>query len=328
LAKRLAAYVVVLFAATLINFVIPRLIPGDPIRVVIARLEMRGRQGFSEDLVLQYTHMFGLDKDLFTQFTNYMTQMLRGNLGLSISWFPSSVQEVIGRALPWTLYLMFTSVIISWVIGNVLGAIIGWQRDSKLARAILPAALVLGTIPYYMLAISLAFFFAYTIPLFPATGSSSIGIIWHGISLGYIADLIWHSVLPVLSIVISSVGWWMMSMKAMIANVLGEDYIMLARAKGMKTSVILRKYALRNALLPQVTGLAMTIGQTMSGALLTEVVFAYPGLGWLLYNAITNLDYPVIQGVVLLIIFTISTAVLLMDLLYPIIDPRIRYGEK
>lgn len=285
-------------------------------------------QGFDESLVVQYTHIFGLDKDLFTQYVSYMTQLFHGNLGLSISWFPTTVQDVIATALPWTLFLMGTSLVISWTIGNILGAVLAWLRNSKLTNALLPVALVLGTVPYYIMAITLVFFFAYAIPLFPAAGNFSSNMIWTGISLGYIWDVIRHSILPILSIVISSIGWWMMSMKAMMGNVLGEDYIMLARAKGLKPITILRKYALRNALLPQVTGLALTLGQIMSGALLIEVVFSYPGLGWLLYTAITNLDYPVIQGIVLLIIFTISTAVLIMDLLYPLVDPRIRYGEK
>ena len=327
LAYRILTYVLVLIVAFSINFLIPRLIPGSPIRSIISRLERRGQRVGGQAVVQTYIHMFGLEGDLLTQYLNYLGQLFQGNLGISISWFPTPVQTLILRSLPWTIGLLLTATIVSWVAGNLLGGLIGWMGESKITKIVFPIALVLSTIPYYLLAILLVFLFAFIFPIFPTGGGASVDIIWQGFSLQYMLDILRHSILPMLSIIISSIGWWLLSMRAMMINVLEEDYVMLAELKGLKRSTIFIKYGFRNALLPQVTGLAMSIGNIMGGALLTEVIFAYPGVGWLLYTAIANLDYPVIQGIVLLIIFSVCTAVLIIDVLYPLIDPRIRLGE-
>lgn len=326
LAQRFVTFVGVVFFAIFINFLIPRLMPGDPISIIIARLSFQGATYGSEELVEEYKKLFGLDKDVFTQFVCYIRELLRGNLGYSIMNFPTRVDELILKALPWTIGLLSVTTVLSWVIGSILGALAGWKGEkSKVWGYLAPVALLFQLMPYFMLAIILVYLFAYLIPIFPMSGAYSVGRI-PTFSLDFILDVIKHSILPALSILISSLGWWFLSMRSMIIMIKGEDYILMAEAKGLPEKQILWGYAFRNALLPQVTGLALALGNIVGGALLTEIVFAYPGMGWLLYNAIVNLDYPVIQGVVLVIVLSVCFATFLIDVIYPLVDPRVRYG--
>ena len=326
LAQRLLSFGGVVLVALLINFIIPRIMPGDPITTIIMRLSFQGAMYGTEELVEEYKRMFGLDKDWFTQFICYLRELLHGNLGYSIVNFPTKVSDMIAKALPWTIGLLSVTTVISWALGSVIGAIAGWKGEkSKFWGYLAPIALVFQIIPYFMLAIILVFLFAYLIHIFPMSGAYSVGRI-PTMSLDFILDVIWHSILPALSIIISSLGWWFLSMRSMIIMTKGEDYILMAEAKGLPEREILWRYAFRNALLPQVTGLALALGNIVSGALLTEIVFAYPGMGWLLYNAIVNVDYPVIQGVVLIIVLSVCTATFIIDVIYPLIDPRVRYG--
>jgi len=326
LAQRLLSFGGVVLVALLINFIIPRIMPGDPITTIIMRLSFQGAMYGTEELVEEYKRMFGLDKDWFTQFICYLRELLHGNLGYSIVNFPTKVSDMIAKALPWTIGLLSVTTVISWALGSVIGAIAGWKGEkSKFWGYLAPIALVFQIIPYFMLAIILVFLFAYLIQIFPMSGAYSVGRI-PTMSLDFILDVIWHSILPALSIIISSLGWWFLSMRSMIIMTKGEDYILMAEAKGLPEREILWRYAFRNALLPQVTGLALALGNIVSGALLTEIVFAYPGMGWLLYNAIVNVDYPVIQGVVLIIVLSVCTATFIIDVIYPLIDPRVRYG--
>ncbi|MCX8161844.1 MAG: ABC transporter permease [Candidatus Bathyarchaeota archaeon] len=212
----------------------------------------------------------------------------------------------------------------SWSIGSLLGAIAGWKGGkSKIGKAMGLMALVLSNIPYYLLAIIMVFLLAYLIPIFPPSGGYTAGRI-PSLSLEFILDVIYHSILPALCIIISGMGWWFLSMRSLIVNIKSEDFIILAEAKGLPDTEIMRSYALRNSLLPQVTGLAMALGNIFSGALLTEIIFAYPGIGWKLYTAIVNLDYTVIQGAILFIVLSVSTATFIVDVIYPLIDPRVR----
>ena len=326
LLQRLLSFAGVVFIAILINFIIPRIMPGDPISSILMRLSFQGATYGTEELVEEYKKMFGLDKDIFTQFICYLRELLRGNLGYSILNFPTRVDELIARSLPWTIGLLSVTTILSWVLGSVIGAIAGWRGEkSKFWGYLAPIALVFQIVPYFMLAIILVYLFAYLVPVFPMSGAYSVGRI-PTMSLEFVLDVIKHSILPALSILISSLGWWFLSMRSMIVMTKGEDYILMAEAKGLKEKEILWGYAFRNALLPQVTGLALALGNIVSGALLTEIVFAYPGVGWLLYNAIVNVDYPVIQGVVLMIVLSVCTATFIIDIIYPLIDPRVRYG--
>jgi len=323
--ERTIMLVIVILFALLINFIIPRLSPGDPIGATLARLRSYGLTLKSEEIVNQYKELFGLDRDVFTQFIFYVREVLRGNLGYSISSFPAKVEDIILRSLPWTLFLLGFSVIISWVLGTIIGGVVGWIGEkSKVTKVLSFVALSLYVTPYYILALILVFIFAYLLKWFPVSGAYSSILVLSKLDLNTLMDVIRCSLLPSLSIIISSMGWWILSMKSMITNVKYEDYMILAEAKGLSNIRIMWKYAFRNALLPQITGLALSLGNIFSGAMLTEVIFAYPGLGWILYNSIISADYPVIQGVTLLVIIGVGVATYILDIIYPLVDPRIR----
>lgn len=324
LVRRFVTYATVMVIALLVNFIIPRLAPGNPIRSYIARLAVSGSATANEELVEAYIKRFGLDKDLSTQFVSYIQQVLRGDLGISYTHFPANVNEMVGRNLPWTIGLLVTTTAISFALGNIMGALLGWKGTSRVAKAFIPFALIFSQIPYYLLAMILSFLFIFLLPIFPTAGGYTTGTT----GLGFIVSVMWHSTLPALSIVLSSIGWWALSMRSLMINVLGEDYLLFAEAKGLKSRRIFTRYALRAAIQPQLTSLAMAFGSIMSSIVITEVIFAYPGLGWLLYDGIVNLDYNLIQGIVLIIIFVVSTGILVVDLINPLIDPRICYEER
>ena len=326
--KRVVAYLITLVAAFTVVFLISHLAPGDPIGAILQQMSLRGQQSPAADqLVAAYREMFGLNGNLFQQYVSYITQVFQGNLGLSLAFFPSPVSGLIMRALPWTIGLLTVTVILSWILGNLIGALIGWFKDSKVNAVIAGISLVLSRIPYYVLAVVLILVFASLIPIFPSTGAMSMGAVPE-LSGRFILDVLYHAALPALSIILASLGGWVIGMRSLMINIQGEDYILFAEAKGLKGSAIMMRYAARNAMLPQVTGLALSLGYIVSGALLTEAIFAYPGLGNLYITALGLNDYNLIQGMTLLIIFTVLTANLVIDLLYPLVDPRIRYGEK
>ena len=324
--RRLIAYLLTVVIAITANFFIPRLIPGDPISALIDQMAQHGEvvSGGAE-IVAAYKEQFGLDGTWLEQYFRYLWSLLRGDLGPSIMAFPTTVQELLVTALPWTMGLLLVATVISWVLGNLLGAIVGWRRDSKVNSAIVVLSLGLNQIPYYFVALLLVFFFSYNLSIFPSSGGFRlIGGRPEGLQMVW--DIIYHATLPALSIVISSVGFWVITMRSMILTTLGEDYILLAEAKGLKRSVIMTRYALRNALLPQVAAFGIVLGFVMNGSILTETIFNYPGLGALLLSAIGNLDYNLLQGILLLTILSVLTANLILEILYPIIDPRISHG--
>ena len=326
IARRLIAYLLTVIIAITANFFIPRLIPGDPISALIDQMAQHGEvvSGGAE-IVAAYKEQFGLNGTWMEQYFRYLWSLLRGDLGPSIMAFPTTVQELLVTALPWTMGLLLVATVISWVLGNLLGAMVGWRRDSKVNSALVVVSLGLNQIPYYFVALLLVFFFSYNLSIFPSSGGFSlIGGRPEGMRMVW--DIIYHATLPALSIVISSVGFWVITMRSMILSTLGEDYILLAEAKGLKRQVILNKYALRNALLPQVAAFGIALGFVMNGSILTETIFNYPGLGALLLSAIGNLDYNLLQGILLLTILAVLTANLILEILYPLIDPRISHG--
>lgn len=325
LSGRFLIFVLTIFISVTIVFLVPRLVPGDPLFAVLSKLaEMGGSRG-DPALVEEYRKLFGLDQPILTQYLSYLRELARGNLGYSIANFPATVAELLMRALPWTIGLLTIATLISWVVGTFIGAVAGWGGEkSKISKVLVPLALGLYTIPYYILAIILVFLFAYVWRVFPISGGYTPGFPIK-FSLPFVLDVIEHSMLPALSILLISLGWWFLSMRSMIVLLQGEDYILLAQAKGLSGRRILWRYAFRNALLPQMTGLAIALGHIVSGAIITEKIFAYPGLGWLLYTSITELDFPTIQGGVLLVIISVAAANFIIDLICPLIDPRIKY---
>lgn len=325
--ERLAIFAATVFVSITIVFFMPRLVPGDPLGAVMSRLASVGGSMSGQELIQEYRRRFGLDKSLMEQYFSFLSQLARGDLGYSILSFPSRVTELIANAVPWTIGLLSLTTIISWVLGTLVGAIVGWTGGrNRFSQILVPLALLLYTTPYYILAIILIYLFAFYWPIFPLSGAYEFGA-RPDFSLDFITDVIHHGTLPALSIVLVSLGWWFLSMRSLIIAEQGADYIMWAEAKGLKSRRIFWAYAFRNALLPQATGLALSFAHVIGGALITEAIFAYPGIGFLIYNSIKGSDFPVIQGSVLLIIVSVAVANFAMDMIYPLIDPRIRTGS-
>ncbi len=326
--ERLVIFAATVFVSITIVFFMPRLVPGDPLGAVMSRLASVGGSMSGQELIQEYRRRFGLDKSLIEQYFSFLSQLARGDLGYSILSFPSRVTELIATAVPWTIGLLSLTTIISWVLGTLAGAIVGWTGGrNRFSRILVPFALLLYTTPYYILAIILIYLFAFYWKLFPLSQAYDQGT-RPEFSFEFIMDVIHHGTLPALSIVLVSLGWWFLSMRSLIIAEQGADYIMWAEAKGLKPRRIFWAYAFRNALLPQTTGLALSFAHIIGGALITEAIFAYPGIGFLIYNSIKGSDFPVIQGGVLLIIVSVALANLAMDMIYPLIDPRIRTGSR
>ena len=326
LLRRLLQLVIVLWAAATINFLLPRLSPGNPVRDRLLSQASQGGalQGGIEEMVRSYNTQFGLDKPLYVQYALYLQHAARLDFGYSIANYPNTVVGLIRGALPWTIGLLLVSSAIAFMLGTVLGALVTWPSAPKFFKYLAGPAMALSAVPFYQLGLVLIFVLGVWLPLFPLSGGYSIGTIPH-FSLSYMLDIFRHALLPGLSVVLSSVGFWMIGMRGMMITTKGEDYITFAEAKGLKDRRIFYAYGMRNAMLPQVTSFAINLGTIISGLVIVEVIFGYPGMGSLLYNAITGLDYFLIYGIVYITVFVIALATLLVDLLYPILDPRISY---
>lgn len=328
--KRLLQFVVVAFLAATINFFFPRMSGQDPIRQKLIQLETQGVSISGEDaqdLVATYNAKFGLDQPLWRQYLRYLGDMARLDFGYSIANYPSTVLATIARALPWTVGLLLTATLISFGIGTFVGALMAWDRAPFLLRAVFPAFFTFSAVPFYLMGIVLLYLFAFQIPIFPLFGGFSTEKI-PNLSLDFVLDVLHHSILPALSIVLAQIGFWAMGMRSMMVTIEGEDYMLQAQAKGLKDKRIFYRYAVRNAILPQVTGLALSLGTIISGAILVEVVFSYPGVGSVLLQAVRGFDWFVIQGIVFLIIISVAFTMLVIDLVYPLLDPRISYRSE
>jgi len=328
IARRLLVFLAVVLVAATVNFIVPRLAPGDPVDAMLQRMMSQGAQfeGRAE-LVKEYRKMFGLDDSLPLQYIKYLKNTARLDLGYSLSTFPAKVMYLIRRSLPWTIGLLSVSTIIAFGVGITMGALMGWRGTPRMVRNLLPLMMTFAAIPYYLMAILLLYVFAFGLNLFPASGAYSTGTT-SGFNLSFIADVLYHATLPALSIVLVGVGSWALGMRGMMVTIAGEDYLTLAKAKGLKRARIFWRYGVRNAMLPQVTALAIALGHVVSGAVLVEIMFAYPGIGYLLYQGISNADYTLIQGITFFLVLSVAAAILVLDLLYPRLDPRITYGRR
>jgi peptide/nickel transport system permease protein len=325
LARRLTVFLGVIWAAATLNFVIPRLAPGDPVGAILAQLTRQGGSvAGSAEIIASYRATFGLDDPLPVQYVRYLAALARFDLGPSLTYFPTPVGEIVAGALPWTLGLLVSATLLSFGIGTALGALLVWRGTPRVAGVLLPPLLVLAAVPYYLLAIVLLSLFAFWLPVFPGSGTQRIGEA-ATTGLASFLDIVYHSSLPALSIILATLGGWMLGMRGTLVGILGSDFLVLAEAKGLSQRRIFVQYALRNAILPQVTGLAIALGSVVSGAVLVEVVFSYPGVGLLLLRAIQNADYTLIQGITFFLVVSVGLAILVLDLLYPLLDPRIAY---
>lgn len=325
LVSRILTYILVVWIGITALFFIPRFVPIDPVEAVLARMQSQGASMEPELLDSWRSSLkqsFGLEGTLSSQYFGFLRRVLiTGDWGPSLALFPTPVTTLISRALPWSLGLLLTSTIISWVLGNILGLFAGYWQDKPFSRIFEGVAIIFYPIPYYILALSLIILFAYIWPIFPFTFTTK----GEPFSLEYIGSVVRNAILPVLSIVIVSLGWWMMSMKALSASIAEEDFVHFARLKGVGNARLLGRYVMRNALLPQVTVLALQLGGVFNGALITEILFGYPGMGTLIYQAVLQSDYNLMLGGISLTIIAISSATFIIDLIYPLLDPRIRH---
>jgi peptide/nickel transport system permease protein len=318
--RRLGFYLLAAWAALTLNFFLPRLMPGDPAAALFARF--RGRLG--PDAMEALRETFGLtEAPLVSQYFTYLGHVLRGDFGISVAYFPSPVIEVIGTGLVWTIFLAGTAVIVSFAIGTLLGVVSAWWRRGWIDTW-LPSTLVfLGAFPYFWLAMVVLYVLGFTLGWFPL-GHAYSDDMTPGFSAEFLADVVRHAVLPIATVVLVTLGGWLLSMRNTMIAVLGSDYVNLARAKGLSPRRVVMRYAARNALLPSVTGFGMALGFVLGGSLLTEIVFSYPGQGYLLVQAVRNQDYPLMQGIFLIITLAVLGANLLVDFVYLWLDPRTR----
>jgi peptide/nickel transport system permease protein len=328
LGRRIIAMLAVILVAASLNFMLPKLAPQNPVETKL--LEMTANGGSLTNikpLVDAYNAKFGLDRPILDQYFAYLDSMLRFDLGQSIAFYPTRVIDLIGRALPWSIGLLFTSTVIAFLLGTLLGAAASWDGAPRLLQVLAPGVMVLAALPYYLLGLILVYLFAFVWKFFPLQGGYSL-MASSGWNWSFAAEVLWHSVLPALSIVLASIGSWALAMRGMMVTVQGEDYMTYAQANGLPAGLRFFRYGMRNALLPQVTSLALHLGGIAAGSVLVERVFAYPGLGMLLFQAVQQSDYFVIYGVVFILVVMVAGAMLLVDLLTPLLDPRIRLGGR
>ncbi len=326
--KRLGFLLLVIWAASTITFFIPRLSSRNPIRERFAELSRSG--GFApadlEVIIASYTEKFGLNKPLWQQYTDYLSGIARFDLGVSLNKYPRTVWQLIMDALPWSIGLLLVTTIVSFVLGNLLGAVAAWPRSPRWLRTFATPFVLLQGVPPVLLGVLLLFFVAFRLKALPLGGAYSIGTqpSW---SITFALDVLRHQILPSVALIFGSVGGWVLSMRGMGITIQGEDYVNFAEHKGLGGVTIFRDYYLRNALLPQVTGLALALGNVITSGVVVEQIFGLPGLGSVLGSAINTNDFLVIYGIVLFITIAVASLMVLVELLYPLLDPRIRHAS-
>jgi peptide/nickel transport system permease protein len=320
IARRLTLYIVTAIAAVTVDFLIPRLIPGNPVAAVLG--QMRGAV-ITKATIRALDLQFGANTrvGLWGQYLHYWSSLARGNLGISTSNGLVPVTSILRGALPWTLGLIGTATVVSFGLGTLLGILVAWRRGTWL-DTLLPATTFFQAAPYFFLAFLMVDLFAIKLGWFPSEGARNISD-FPALSPGYISDVLYHAALPAITIVIASAAGWTVGMRNVMITTMDEDYVLIAQAKGLPKARVIW-YAARNAILPSVSGFSLAIGFVVSGALLTEIVFSYPGLGWIMFNAAENSDYALLQGVFLIITFTVLAANLIADFVYVFLDPRTR----
>ncbi len=327
LLPRLLQYLVVILVGTTIVFISTRLTPADPVQQTIQRITAQG--GYMdpaavEEFARTLRELYGLEGSVLQQYAALWRRLLTGNFGRSYTYFPTPVIQLIMTSLPWTLGLLSLSSILAWLIGTLLGGLAGYAGQERWARWLESVVMIIRPIPYYILALLALMLFAYFLPVFPISGAFAMGKRMT-VSWDFVVSVARHAFLPAASLVVGGMGVWFIQMKSLASTVVAEDYVTFARAAGLSKGKLVFQYTIRNAMLPQITGLALALGQLLSGALVVEYVFSYPGVGMLLYQAITQGDYNLTMGITMLSILVIATGVLMIDLMYPLFDPRVRY---
>src|ERR1700689_1158291 len=320
--RRLVFYVVAAWVALTINFAIPRLVPGNAVESIMSKFTDLQPSAYR---AIEAMLGVGNAGSIWHQYWAYLVDVAHFNLGTSSSEFPAQVSTLLGEALPWTIILVGSATVIAFVVGTVLGIVAGWRHGGGLDR-VLPGLLFLQAIPYFFFALILLEVFAAKLHVFPLGQGYAQGLVpgWHW---DFIGSAIYHSLLPALTIVLTSIAGWMLQMRNVMITTTGEDYVVAAQAKGLHNRRVIFTYAARNAILPQLQGFALALGFVVSGALIMEIVFSYPGIGLLLLTAVTSSDYPLMQAIFLVITFAVLLANIVVDVIIVLSDPRARASE-
>jgi len=321
--RRIGFYLVAFWAALTINFVLPRLMPGDPMSYFTAKYrdQMRSNPHFLDSIRAELGA--GNTDPMPIQYLHYLNQILHFDFGVSYSQFPTKVVTIIAGTLPWTIFLAGSATVLSFVVGTLLGVVVAWRRGGILDKILPAVTMFTSAFPSFVVALMFLFALAFNNSIFPMSHSYS-GSSQPGFNLPFIADVLYHAALPVIVLLTVGIGGWLLGMRNVMINTLSEDYIVMAQAKGLSDKRVMLKYAARNALLPNVTGFALSLGYAVGGIFLVENVFSYPGIGYTLANAATAQDYPLIQALLLLISTCVLMANFLSDLVYARLDPRVR----
>jgi len=320
--RRLLFYVVAAWVALTINFVIPRLVPGNAVEAIMSKFPNLQPAAYR---ALEAMLGVGHPGSIWHQYWAYLVDVSHLNLGTSVSEYPAQVSTLLGEALPWTIILVGSATVIAFAVGTILGIVAGWRHGGGLDR-VLPALMFLQAIPYFFFALILLELFAVKVHVFPIAQGYGQGLV-PGWNWAFISSAVDHSLLPALTIVLTSIAGWMLQMRNVMITTIGEDYVIAAQAKGLHNRRVVFTYAARNAILPQLQGFGLAIGFVVSGALVMEIVFSYPGIGLLLINAVTSNDYPLTQAIFLVITFAVLLANLIVDLVIVFVDPRARARE-
>jgi peptide/nickel transport system permease protein len=321
--RRLGFFVLTLWAALTLNFLLPRLMPGNPAEAMMTKFHSAGA---TPQTLKALETLFGVNNQqgLLAQYVSYLHQMLTGNFGTSLSQYPASVTSVIGSAIWWTLGLVGVTTILAFLLGTGLGVVSAWRRGGKLDSVVPPVFVITSAIPYFWVAMVLVLVFGITLHWFPSQGGYYVTTDSPGLNLTFFQDVINHAFLPAMALLITTIGTWILTMRNTMITTLAEDYVRMARAKGLPGWRIMLDYAARNAILPNLVGFAMSLGFVVSGAILVEYVFNYPGVGYMLLQAVDGEDYPLMQALFLLITVAVLVAILAADILTAILDPRTR----
>jgi peptide/nickel transport system permease protein len=323
--KRFAQFLLVVFIGISLTFFITHLTPIDPVEQMIAAITSFSQSEPQAVAMMRASlrELYGTGGPILEQYFIYWRRLLTLDFGPSLSAFPTPVSVLIGRALPWTIGLLLTCTLIAWVLGNLLGGLAGYYRNSRTLKLFGVVAMGFHPIPYYIIAFVLLIIFGFLWPILPISGGAAQNI-QRGLNLDFVLSVLRHSILPALSIILVGIGGWFMGMRALVSNIVTEDYVVYAELGGVAQGRIVPFYVMRNALVPQITGLAMSLGAIFNGAIIVEFVFSYPGLGRLLISAVYAGDYGLVLGVAVISIVAVSAAVFLIDVLYPVFDPRVQ----
>ena len=318
LLRRIGFYLLTAWIAVTINFFLPRLMPGNPLDLILTRY--RSEATPSQVHALETTFGLNTNQGLAAQYLHYLNQLFHGNLGISITYFPEKVSTVIAHALPWTILLVGFATVVAFIGGTLIGITVAWRRGSW-TDGVLPVTTFFSAVPYFWMALLILSIFAVTLHWFPVSGgySDSTSPGWN---LPFIVSALYHGVLPAITIIISSIASWILGMRNMMVMTLDEEYVQLAQAKGLSNRRVMYTYAARNAILPNLAGFALALGFVVAGSIVTEIVFSYPGIGFVLFSAIGNEDFPLMQGIFLVITLTVLAANLVADFCYVLLDPR------